>query len=357
MGVMAPEERERQAAREAAAGLKVEGRIPTQGTSSRPAGTVDMTQDVFLRDGNRPHEPAVDKVIAGLYAEEAARTGDPEALEIAQNFMAEAGELGEEIPEDILDSARRSARAPAPLLPSPGTRERAPALPRRTDPVQVDETQEEPGPLLVNELPEDIMALLEEDDDEQEPETHGRAVVEDDLDDEEDEEDEFGAADYDDSDELEFVDPRAAKLARENAELKKKIETRERADRKTQRAHWLKQDAPHFQSVPAKRAVELAKASTSRKEFVKRMKAVDEELHDHVEALVRARLGDVDSERERARAEAQGEVREAWGEPVTPAIVTDTRGLDTDRALAIAKERGGLDGFFAEMIRRGRGPR
>jgi hypothetical protein len=333
------------------------------------------SEGTYTRGERRPNIGSTKAAAAGVAAsvllEEAEAQGDPNIaarvneLDLSQGFAAPeplddrtAGELGIEAagvgPGVQMARAFQSGTgiaAPHPIehpyAPQPvqGYAEAEPDADAwnlaqagaATQPPPDVEPAPEPIDLSAK-LPPEYEALLEDDDVDEEP--LGGIVAE--SDDETYDPEEFA------------YDERAQAIARENAKLKRKLEQTEKARLKAARVEWLQKDLGHFPAVTPERAAELARQSTSHRDFIRAMKAENARVAPIVEralAAERARLAKVEAELAAARKQAQ---TAAWGAPVAgEGAGVGAVDMDLERKLAVAKERGGLGGKMTELLRAG----
>ena len=320
------------------AGLEVEGKVHTRGTDKLPQGT---------------RKQAASAVVAGLFNEQAMKTGDASFLEAAVEAGGRAGDVGAPAPVDEEGAERLGVEAGRPAVPLPLT---MPTTPSSIMPAafgeEIDEEPAAPAEAdagldvdLNPDIPDELAALLGE-----EPST---------LEDEEEDFDEREARAARESLEQEpfypegYEDEEKVALRKEVAKLRKKVEHVDRVEAKTALQKWTAEAEQFFPCAsPFLDTIE----ATSRRDFLKKAQALHERNLPFVEQRLASRRAELAGGAEQERQAARGAAAAAWGQPVVPgagAVGDRERQELVDRRIRVAAERGGLHGKLTQMVREG----
>lgn len=186
------------------------------------------------------------------------------------------------------------------------------------------------------EIPEDVLADLEEGDIDDEVERELAARVP-------DEDDEYGVGEDEDT-------------IRERVRLKKRNEYLERELTKSKSTTW-KDEAKKYWPLAEHALDEIAEKATSRRAFRRLAEAEHKRILPHVQKAIAGAKAVVEAERVAARQDGKTAAANAYGEPLTGPDVTEIDQAAVTSELAAAREEarksGSLAGLFSKMIAKG----
>jgi hypothetical protein len=176
------------------------------------------------------------------------------------------------------------------------------------------------------ELPEDVVAFLEEPEYEAEAEAEIEAEAE---------------------QEDEWVSDAEKELRKQLRAAEKKAAFLEGQRLKNELPRWKEEAAKYFPHADIDKI-----DATSRRGFLKAAKAQHEAVAGKVEAAVAAKLSGFDpaAEREKIRAEVKAELEAAWGSPTVTTTVAPADAAEQDAAVDKAIQTRGLAAGIREMF-------
>lgn len=352
---------EKTAANELAAGLESQGvYVKPGGDGELPEGSMPKRRNA----GNKANPYAASAIVAGLFHEQAQRTGDTGYLEGAMEAAEKAGDVG--LPDTIDDQdveelegggviVDRTPIVPPPMTAPPVYRPlRAEAGPNEGEEgntevggeeevmaLEVEEVELSP------ELPADLVALLtddeagpEDEEEEEEEETEEESEIEDTY---IGQEQEFVPEGYEDEEKL--------ALRKQVAKLQKKLAATSSQRVVSDRNRWEDEARQYFPAAtPFLDTIE----AESHRDFVRKAKALHDRNLPYVQKALAAEKAELEAQKAAAREEAREETRRAWGAPVTTTAPAGAVAASTmDRHHSVARMRQGLDGIMKKRIKDG----
>ncbi len=213
--------------------------------------------------------------------------------------------------------------SPAPVVEAPEVVPVSSPVVDDTAPV-VEATSFEYDP----EVPEDILAELNEAEIDEEVEREIAARVP-------DEEDEYGVVEDEDS-------------VRERIKLQKRNEYLERELAKNKSTSWKAEAEKYFPL--AKTSLDSINA-TSRRSFLKQAKAKHEEILPHVQAVLAEARSYVDAEKAAGRADGRAAAAAAFGQPLSGPDINEIDQAASESAISQAREDAKRTGSLANLFR------
>ena len=322
--------------------MTVSGTIHTRGTDALPYGS-----DPSRRRMSTANPLATNAMLASYLHEQGMMTGEAEYMEGAMAAAEKAEGVGEpHIPNE--QELAELEEAGVTITSAPVTPQSliAPQAIRSLIPAEPEaEVEEEPEVEEEAELPDDIAALFE-DDDVEEDELEPPEPPDEPEDDYERGQEEEYQGDYVPEG---FEDEEKLQLKKQVAKLEKQMAMTEKQRAVAARKSWEEEAATH---LPGAAPFLDMITAVSKKDFFRQAKAYHDRAKPHLEAQATQAKQEAAEERERLRLAAKEEAAQAWGTPVAagPGAPTEEQ---TPRHVTMSRQRGNLGAQMTERLRSG----